>query len=236
VGTIGNFRPETLDLRPRPLRAVLFDWDGTLVDSAEVSFRCYAQVFGAYGIAFDRARFAATYSPDWYQTYEAVALPREHWSAADARWVELYGEERAELLPGAGDGLARLRAAGLATALVTSGSRPRIDRELAALGAAGLFECVVCCEDVSSRKPDPAPLLLALERIGVEPAAAAYVGDSPEDILMARAAGAFALGIEGGFPNREALRASKPDLLAVDLASAIDGLLVEQMPKRSRGE
>ena len=236
MGTIGNFRPETLDLRPRPLRAVLFDWDGTLVDSAEVSFRCYARVFGAYGIAFDRARFAATYCPDWYQTYEAVALPREHWSAADARWVELYGEERAELLPGASDGLARLRAAGLATALVTSGSRPRIDRELAALGAAGLFECVVCCEDVSSRKPDPAPLLLALERIGVEPAAAAYVGDSPEDILMARAAGAFALGIEGGFPNREALRASKPDLLAVDLASAIDGLLVEQMPKRSRGE
>src|SRR5207302_678570 len=82
-----------------------------------------------YGIAFDRTRFAATYSPDWYQTYEAVALPREHWSAADARWVELYGEERAELLPGASDGLARLRAAGLATALVTSGSRPRIDRE-----------------------------------------------------------------------------------------------------------
>ena len=228
-------RVRNLNLRP-PFRAVLFDWDGTLVDSAEVSFRCYARVFGAYGIAFDRARFAATYCPDWYQTYEAVALPREHWSAADARWVELYGEERAELLPGASDGLARLRAAGLATALVTSGSRPRIDRELSALGAAGLFECVVCCEDVSSRKPDPAPLLLALERIGVEPAAAAYVGDSPEDILMARAAGAFALGIEGGFPNREALRASKPDLLAVDLASAIDGLLVEQMPKRSRGE
>ena len=224
-----------MNLKP-PFRAVLFDWDGTLVDSAEVSFRCYARVFGSYGIAFDRARFAATYSPDWYQTYEAVALPREHWSAADARWVELYGEERAELLPGAGDGLARLRAAGLATALVTSGSRPRINRELSALGAMGLFECVVCCEDVRSRKPDPAPLLFALERIGVDPAAAAYVGDSPEDILMARAAGAFALGIEGGFPNREALRASKPDLLAVDLASAIDALLVEQMPKRSRGE
>ena len=218
------------------LQAVLFDWDGTLVDSAEVSFRCYARVFGAYGIAFDRSRFAATYCPDWYQTYEAVSLPREHWSAADARWVELYGEERAELLPGASEGLTRLRSAGLATALVTSGSRPRIDRELAALGAAGLFECVVCCEDVSSRKPDPAPLLLALERIGVEPAAAAYVGDSPEDILMARAAGAFALGIEGGFPNREALRASKPDLLAVDLTSAIDALLVEQVSKRSLDE
>src|ERR1700686_3133120 len=106
------------------------------------------------------------------------------------------------------------------------GSGPRIDRGLSALGAENFFECGVCCEDVRSRKPDPAPLLLALERIGVQPAAAAYVGDSPEDILMARAAGAFALGIEGGFPNREALRASNPDLLAVDLVSAIDELLV----------
>jgi len=53
---------------------------------------------------------------------------------------------------------------------------------------------------------------------------------------MARAAGAFALGIEGGFPNREALRASKPDLLAVNLASAIDELLFAEIPKRSRDE
>lgn len=210
-------------MRPS-LRAVLFDWDGTLVDSAEASFRCYQRLFASYGIAFDRGRFASTYSPDWYQTYEAVALPRERWSAADARWVELYGEERAELLPGATDGLARLRAAGLAAALVTSGSRPRIDRELSTLDVAAFFECVVCCEDVKSRKPDPAPLVFALERLGVEPAGAAYVGDSPEDVLMARAAGVRSVGIEGGFPNREALRAAKPDLLAASLTDALDSL------------
>jgi len=210
------------------LRAVLFDWDGTLVDSAEASFRCYQRLFTSYGIPFDRDRFVATYSPDWYRTYEAVALPRERWSEADALWVAAYGEERVDLLPGATEGLARLRRAGLSAALVTSGSRPRIDRELALLDVTGFFEHVVCCQDVSSRKPDPAALHLALERLGVEPAAAAYVGDSPEDILMARAAGVRAIGIEGGFPNREALRATEPDLLAADLSAAIDSLLSDR--------
>jgi len=206
------------------LRAVLFDWDGTLVDSAEASFRCYGRLFASYGIAFDRPLFAATYSPDWYRTYEAVALPREHWSEADSRWVELYGEERVELLPGAGEALARLRQAGVATALVTSGSRARVDREIAGLGATRLFECIVCGED-ARRKPDPEPLRLALDRLAVDPTQAAYVGDSPEDVWMARAAGVRVVGVEGGFPNREALRAAKPDLLAESLAGAVDLLL-----------
>ena len=52
-----------------------------------------------------------------------------------------------------------------------------------------------------------------------------YVGDSPEDVAMAKAAGAFALGIPGGFPNREALAASAPDLLVSSLAAAVEALL-----------
>ncbi|MFI5184118.1 MAG: HAD hydrolase-like protein, partial [Vicinamibacteria bacterium] len=66
-------------------RAILFDWDGTLVDSAEKSYRCYVQVFSAYGIEYDRDAFERTYSPDWYRTYEAVGVPRERWPEADAR-------------------------------------------------------------------------------------------------------------------------------------------------------
>ena len=52
-------------LRPHPV-AVLFDWDGTLVDSAEASYRCYVRLFDSYGIGFDRTRFERTYSPNWH--------------------------------------------------------------------------------------------------------------------------------------------------------------------------
>ena len=62
---------------PRPLRAVLFDWDGTIVDSAEASFRCYVRLFESYRIPFDRERFQRTYSPDWYRTYTTLGLPNK---------------------------------------------------------------------------------------------------------------------------------------------------------------
>ena len=58
--------------RPEDLRAVLFDWDGTLVDSAETSFRAYVSLFRELGIAFDREEYRRTYSPNWHRTYEAL--------------------------------------------------------------------------------------------------------------------------------------------------------------------
>jgi beta-phosphoglucomutase-like phosphatase (HAD superfamily) len=65
------------------------------------------------------------------------------------------------------------------------------------------FRTVVFGGDTPNRKPHPEALLLALERMGVAPGRAAYVGDSPEDVEMARAAGVRAVGVPGGFPNRE---------------------------------
>jgi HAD superfamily hydrolase (TIGR01549 family) len=208
-----------------PLRAVLFDWDGTLVDSAAKSYRCYVRVFGGYGIEYDHETFERTYSPDWYRTYEDIGLPREAWAEADARWLECYETEPSQLLPGARDGLERLAARGLVQGLVSSGDPARVRREIVALGVAPFLATVVCGGETERRKPDPQPLLAALDRLAVAPAAAAFVGDSPEDVQMAKAAGAFAVGVPGGFPNRRALEASAPHVFAPDLAAAIASLL-----------
>jgi HAD superfamily hydrolase (TIGR01509 family) len=211
--------------RPRPLRAVLFDWDGTLVDSAELSYRCYVAVFERFGVAFDRAAFERTYSPDWYRTYRTLGLDECHWPEADQMWQRHYATDSAALLPGAVACLDRLRDARLTLGVVTSGERERVEREQAALGLAGTFEVMVCGGETPERKPHPAPLLLALGRLGLAASEAAYVGDSPEDVEMARTASVFTVGIPGGFPNREALARSRPDVLAVSLADASDRLL-----------
>jgi HAD superfamily hydrolase (TIGR01549 family) len=208
-----------------PLRAVLFDWDGTLVDSAEASYRCYVRLFSAYGIPFDRARFESTYSPNWHRTYQALGLPRERWDEADARWLEHYGCEETRLLPGAREALTALRDQGLDLALVTSGDRARVSVELNRLGVRAFFRSLTCAGDTARRKPDPEPLHLGLRQLGREPVESAYVGDSPEDIEMARAAGVYAVGVPGGFPNRAALAASAPDLMAPDLEGAVTALL-----------
>jgi phosphoglycolate phosphatase len=207
-----------------PLRAVLYDWDGTLVDSAEASFRCYESMFGAHGIPFDRAAFARTYSPDWHKTYRALGLPRERWEAADAHFVEAYCAQAVPLVAGARELLDAAAALGLAQGVVTSGSRPRVEREIQALGVSRHVAVLVCGDDISRRKPDPEALLMALDALRVAPRDAAYVGDSPEDVGMARNAGVRSIGVPGGFPNREALFASKPDAMVESPAGAADVL------------
>ena len=210
----------------RPLlQAVLFDWDGTLVNTAEASYRCYVKLFGSYRIPFDREAFQRTYSPNWHLTYAALGLPEESWAEADARWLTHYCEEEVVLIDGARNALLRVREAGLAAGLVTSGDCSRVGRELADLGVAGLFQVVVCAEDIVNRKPHPEALLLALERLGLAAAEAVYVGDSPEDVKMAQAAGVRAAGIPGGFPNREALAAARPEVLEETLTRALDRVL-----------
>jgi HAD superfamily hydrolase (TIGR01549 family) len=207
------------------LRAVLFDWDGTLVDSAEKSYRCFVDVFAAFGLPFDRARFQATYSPEWTRTYEAVGLPRERWEEADRLWLAGYASEGSFLVPGALDALRRLDERSLVLGIVSSGDGSRVRVELETLRVARYFRTVVCGGEASRKKPFPDPLLLALSQVSLRPQQAAYVGDSPEDVEMAQAAGAFSVGIPGGFPNRPALEASDPDVLAESLAAAVDRLL-----------
>ena len=200
-----------------PVRAVLFDWDGTLADTAEASYRCYVRTFEALGIAFDRETYARTYSPNWYLTFRALGVPEERWGHADATWLAHFATEQVALIDGARELLHSLVARGLATGIVTSGGRERVSRELEVHGLAShLHECVYG-SDVSQKKPHPEALQLCLERLRVRADDAVYVGDSPEDVAMARAAGVFSIAVPGGYPNREALLAARPDHFAESL-------------------
>jgi pyrophosphatase PpaX len=204
--------------------AVLFDWDGTLLDSAEATYRGYGRLFGSYAMSFDRDTFARTYCPDWYRTYEAMGLDRAHWDEADRRWLGYYAEEPAVLLGEALAGLARLKRAGLAHGLVTSGQRERVVADLARLGLSSAFDTIVCGSDLPERKPHPEPLRRALRALDVAAADAAYVGDSPEDVQMAQAAGVLSVAVPGGYPNRDALLDSRPDIFSETLGEALTRL------------
>src|SRR5262249_37710753 len=213
-----------------PLRAVLFDWDGTLADSAECSYRCYVKVFEAFGKSFGREDFERTYSPNWHRTYVAMGVPEDRWTEADSIWLHHYAQEKTGLLPGARAALERLRAEGFIQGLVTSGERERIERELGLHGLHGFFGSIICGGEVPNRKPHPEALVVALERLGVVPAEAAYIGDSPEDVEMSQAAGGFVVGIPGGFPNQGARAASKPDLRTRALDGAVAAALARRGP------
>ena len=86
-----------------------------------------------------------------------------------------------------------------------------MSREIVAHGLAGHVHEIVYGNDVAERKPHPAALLLCLDRLGISACDAVYVGDSPEDVAMARAAGVYSIAVPGDYPNRDALLGAQPD-------------------------
>jgi HAD superfamily hydrolase (TIGR01549 family) len=197
-------------------RAVLLDWDGTLLNSYTSDTRAYLAMFRALKIEFSVAEIERHYSPNWYRVYEAAKIPKKHWVRADRLWRRAYASERPALLPGARSVLRQLRAR-YRLGIVTGGSRIRVRKQIRFFEFHKHFSVCVYSEDTAKKKPHPAPLQLALNRIGMRAAECVYVGDAPEDIEMARRAGAHAVGVLGPFPTAERIRAAKPNVLLASI-------------------
>jgi len=209
----------------RRLHGVLFDWDGTLLNSYAADTAAYLAMFEEMQIPWGVAELEQHYSPNWYNVYRAANLPRAQWDAADQVWREHYARHRPKLLPGARRVLAQL-ARHHTLGLVTSGDRERVHRQLREFELWDRFAALVCSGDTRLRKPHPAPLRLALRLMGLRATNTIYVGDSPEDLQMARSAGVrAAIAILGPFPTEKRLRAAKPDLLLASITELPAALL-----------
>ena len=195
-----------------PPRFVLLDWDGTLLNSYASDMRAYLAMFRSLRIDWTIRDIERHYSPNWYRVYRAARIPRARWTVANRLWRKAYAKEKPALLPGARSTL-RALARTYRLGLVTGGSRGRVRKQLRQFEFARYFEARVYSEDTLKKKPHPAPLLLALARLKARPEECVYVGDAPEDILMARRAGIRAIGVLGPFPTADAIRALKPEAL-----------------------
>src|SRR5215467_2867993 len=196
-----------------PLRGILFDWDGTLLNSYAADSAAYLAMFRALEIPWGLAELEANYSPNWYSVYRAAKIPRTKWGFADQVWRTHYARQTPRLLNGVRRVLSQLSRRH-ALGLVTSGDRHRVHRQLRDFRLWKHFAARVCSGDTRLRKPHPAPLRLALRHMHLRAAETVYVGDSPEDLEMARRAGArAAIAVLGPFPTEKRLRAAKPDLL-----------------------
>ena len=196
----------------RPLAGVLFDWDGTLIDSYHADSQAYLAMFRELGLGWGMEELAKHYSPDWYAVYRAAGIPRERWDEADRVWRGYYAKHPSKLVTGARQVLRRL-ARRHTLGLVTSGDRERVTRQLRAFALTRMFRARVCGGDTREKKPHPAPLRLALREMKLDAEECVYVGDTPEDLEMAQAAGMRAIAVLGPFPTEQRLRAAKPEIL-----------------------
>ena len=190
------------------LRAVLFDMDGTLVQTEEYWGEAMFELAGSLGGRMSPEARAATVGTSMRRSmkvlYADLGVSRsEAQLRHDARWVE---DRAGELMstagipwrPGARELLVSVRRAGLATALVTTTPRRLADVVLASIGAdlgAHPFDVTVCGDEVPARKPDPAPYLQAAAELGIAPASCVVVEDSLVGVTAGLAAGMAVLGV-----------------------------------------
>jgi len=196
----------------KPLSAVLFDWDGTLINSYHADSQAYLGMFREFGLGWGLKELEIHYSPDWYTVYRAAGIPKEHWQKADDLWRLHYAKHPSKLVSGARRVLQQLGRHHI-LGLVTSGDRVRVSRQLREFALTRTFRARVCGGDTPEKKPHPAPLLMALGQLKLEPEQCIYVGDTPEDLAMAGAVGMRAVAVLGPFPTEKRLRAAKPEFL-----------------------
>ncbi|MDP9337479.1 MAG: HAD family hydrolase, partial [Acidobacteriota bacterium] len=194
------------------IKGVLFDWDGTLLDSFEADSSAYMAMFREMGISWGLDELAQHYSPNWYDVYRAAGLAEQHWDSADSAWRTHYSGFRPQLIAGARKVLTSVGRR-YRLGLVTSGDRDRVLRQLREFKLTRSFRARVCSGDTEHKKPHAGPLNFALQCMGLRAEQCVYVGDSPEDVQMARSARVRVIGVLGPFPTEKRLRAAKPDLL-----------------------
>lgn len=196
-------------------QAVLFDLDGTLIDSVRLILDSYHHTLARHGLPPRtdehwlqglgtplRAQFRE-WSDDPAQIDAMVLTYREYNLANHDRQVTAY--------PGVVGMVRAVRATGIRTALVTSKNRSGAMRGLDLVGLGDTMEVIVGADDVTNHKPHPEPVLRALETMAVEPRRALFVGDSVHDMAAGRAAGTSTGAVLWGPFNREHLAPTTPD-------------------------
>jgi pyrophosphatase PpaX len=196
-------------------RAVLFDLDGTLIDSVELIVNSALYAFEKCGrpapaahewladLGLPLRTMFGRFISDDAAVDQLVAGYREYQLANHDRLVRPYDEVTATLTA--------LRDRGCAVAVVTSKAEPLAQRGLTHVGLNGFFDVVVGLESCTRHKPDPEPVHVALDRLGVPPKDAAFVGDSPHDMAAGRAAGVTTVAALWGPFTRAQLAPSEPD-------------------------
>ncbi len=192
--------------------AVLFDLDGTLVDSLPLIIRTYRSVFDEMGLPWDEKAVK-----------KMIGLPLkdigEHFTGKEnTPFEDIYQKHYHRdldrftvLFPGTLDMLGNLKKQRIKLGVVTSKGRPGATKTMTFTGIDRFMDVTITAHDMSEHKPDPAPLLHALELIGTHVSRAIYIGDSKFDILTGRNAGTRTLGVTWGLAGPEEMALLRPD-------------------------
>jgi beta-phosphoglucomutase len=200
---------------PESTCAVIWDVDGTLVDTAELHFRAWCAIARELGRPFTRADFAATFgrrNPEIIHQLFGTHYDETEIAGLGDRKEEYYKAEAqrgVELLPGVRVLLEGLHAAGFLQAIGSSAPRGNLDLILSLTCTTAFFPAVVSMEDTQRGKPDPQVFLVAADRLGVPPPRCLVMEDAVAGVQAAKAGGmkCIAVAFVGHHPEDSLRRA-----------------------------
>lgn len=196
-------------------RTVLFDLDGTLIDSIDLIRRSYDHTLRIHlGRAMEEGEWLSGLGrPLRWQFAQLAADEREvdAMIATYRTWNLAHHDELVVPFPGVVEAVRTLHERGAALAIVTSKAHASARRGLAHCGFGDLFDVVIGVDDVTEHKPHPAPVLAALAKLDRAANSAVMVGDSPHDLTSGRSAGTQTAAVAWGPFEAAELRATEPD-------------------------
>ncbi len=214
------------------LKAILFDLDGTLIDSIPLIRMSFEHTFDCLGLPWGEGEVLNTIGLPLRDAAKQYAPgEEEEFLKVYAEYQKRTQEKLLKPFPEAKRALAHFHDQGYFTGVVTSKRRKAARESLSITGLEKHLEAVVTVEDAARPKPNPDGIVWALEQLKATPSEAVYIGDSIYDILTGKNAGTSTIGVTWGIAARDDLKKQQPDFLVdswQELLSAISCLRCSQ--------
>ncbi|MFJ7921613.1 pyrophosphatase PpaX [Lysinibacillus fusiformis] len=206
------------------VKALLFDFDGTLLNTNELIIQTFMHVLNErFPGQFSPKDCLKFIGPSLMQTFNDIAPGEEEALIAKYRaWNLEHHDELVSQYPDVVSTLEQLKAQGILLAIVSTKRNDTIDRGLSILGATHLFDVRIGTDNVKNVKPDPEPVLLALERLGVDKDDAIMIGDNSHDIEAGHRAGVRAAGVAWAIKGEAYLQQYQPEYILHHMTDLLD--------------
>ena len=206
------------------VKALLFDFDGTLLNTNDLIIQTFMHVLNErFPGQFSPKDCLKFIGPSLKQTFNDIAPGEEEALIAKYRaWNIEHHDELVSQYPDVVSTLEQLKAQGILLAIVSTKRNDTIDRGLSILGAAHLFDVRIGTDDVKNVKPDPEPVLLALERLGIDKDDAIMIGDNSHDIEAGHRAGVRAAGVAWAIKGEAYLQQYQPEYILHHMTDLLD--------------